>query len=133
MEELDKLIFDEIKKLSFEFSTPSNLPDNTDIINDRINELNNQIERLMNLYSLDEIPFDVLQKKIHSISEQKGKLEKSLIQEPAITTEEAKEIVTSFDDILATEDIDTIRTAITSLINRIEIDGENVYIYWNFD
>lgn len=40
-------------------------------------------------------------------------------------------VVTTFDDILATEDIDTIRTAITSLINRIEIDGENVYIYWN--
>lgn len=133
MEELDKLIFDEIKKLSFEPDKSSILPDNTDIINDKINELNKQIERLMNLYSLDEMPFDVLQKKIHSISEQKGKLEKSLIQEPAITAEEAKEIVTSFDDILAAEDIDTIRTAITSLINKIEIDGENVYIYWNFD
>ena len=133
MEELDKLIFDEIKKLSFESSAPSILPDNTDIINDKINELNKQIERLMNLYTLDEVPFDVLQKKIHSISEQKGKLEKSLIQEPAMTAEEAEEIVNSFDDILATEDIDTIRTAITSLIHRIEIDGENVYIYWNFD
>lgn len=133
MEELDKLIFDEIKKLSFESSTPSNLPDNTDIINDRINELNKQIERLMNLYTLDEVPFDVLQKKIHSISEQKAKLEKSLTVEPnTISEEEAEEIVTSFDDILSTEDIDTIRTAITSLINRIEIDGENVYIYWNF-
>lgn len=132
MEELDKLIFDEIKKLSFESSAPSNLPDNTDIINDRINELNKQIERLMNLYTLDEVPFDVLQKKIHSISEQKAKLEKSLTVEPnTISEEEAEEIVTSFDDILSTEDIDTIRTAITSLINRIEIDGENVYIYWN--
>ena len=133
MEELDKLIFDEIKKLSFESFTPSKAPDNTPIINDRINELNKQIERLISLYTLDEMPLDIVQKKIHSLNEQKTKLEESLNVEPTMTAEEAEEIVNSFDDILATEDIETIRSAIMALINRIEIDGENVYIYWNFD
>lgn len=51
----------------------------------------------------------------------------------SINKEEAKRVVKSFDDLLEKGSIEDVRTAIKSLIDRIEVDGENVYIYWSFD
>lgn len=86
----------------------------------------------MTLYTLGEIPLDIIQKKVHEINTQKAKLEQ-VTEDIKVTPEEAKRVVKSFDDLLEKGSIEDVRTAIKSLIDRIEVDGENVYIYWSFD
>ncbi len=86
----------------------------------------------MTLYTLGEMPLDIIQKKVHEINTQKQKLEAVEI-DVRTTPAEAKEIVSSFDDLLKNGSIDDVRSAIKTLIDKIEIDGENVYIYWSFD
>jgi site-specific DNA recombinase len=132
MEELDELIFNEIRKLKFTTAKRSKTPNKPNIIDKRINELNKQLERIMTLYTLGEMPLDIIQKKVHEINVQKAKLEQ-VTEDIKVTPEEAKRVVKSFDDLLEKGSIEDVRTAIKSLIDRIEIDGENVYIYWSFD
>lgn len=86
----------------------------------------------MTLYTLGEMPLDIIQKKVHEINVQKAKLEQ-VTEDIKVTPEEAKRVVKSFDDLLEKGSIEDVRTAIKSLIDRIEVDGENVYIYWSFD
>lgn len=130
MSELDELIFGEIRKLKFT-SKRSKTSNKVNLSDRRLNELNKQLERIMTLYTLGEMPLDIIQKKIHEINAQKAKLEQ--VEIVKASPDEAKRIVGTFDDILENGSIEDVRTAIKSLIDRIEIDGENVYIYWSFD
>ena len=132
MEELDELIFNEIRKLKFTTAKRSKTSNKPNIIDKRINELNKQLERIMTLYTLGEMPLDIIQKKVHEINTQKAKLEQ-VTEDIKVTPEEAKRVVKSFDDLLEKGSIEDVRTVIKSLIDRIEVDGENVYIYWSFD
>lgn len=133
MEEFDELIFNEIRKLKFEPSKRSKSPDKAHLIEKQINELNKQLARLADLYTVGEIPINIIQKKTQDISDQKAKLEKELLIDTRTSLDEAKEVVASFDDILKNGSLMDVRAAIKSLIDRIEVDGENVYIYWAFD
>ena len=130
VEELNDLIFNEIRKLSFEDDTPSNLPDNTSVITNKINELNKQLERLMSLYSVGDVPLDMLQKKIKEVNDQRLKLES--VESVKLSPEEAEETVLSFNDVLEHGTLEDVRQAISILIDHIEVDGEDVTIYWNF-
>jgi hypothetical protein len=85
----------------------------------------------MTLYTLGEMPLDIIQKKIHEINAQKAKLEQ--VEIVKTSPDEAKRIVGTFDNILENGSIEDVRAAIKPLIDRIEIDGENVYIYWSFE
>lgn len=130
VDELDDLIIGEIRKLSFEPLTPSKTPKKTDTIQRRINELTKQLERLMGLYSVEGIPFETLQKKIKEINDQRLKLES--VEEETLTPADIEDVATSFDDILENGTLEDVRTAISTLIDRIEVDGEDVTIYWSF-
>lgn len=136
MSELDDLIFEEIRKLKFESPRkPRKMPDRTPQIKKRINDLEKQIDRLMELYTLQDMPLDKVEKKLHEINDQKNKLENELQTQKVqnTTLEDAKRLVSSFDDVLEHGSLDDVRTVIRSLIDHIEIDGEDVRIYWNFD
>lgn len=132
MEELDELILNEIRKLKFTSAKRSKTPEKPNTIDKRINELNKQLERIMTLYTLGEMPLDIIQKKVHDINVQKAKLEQ-VTEDVRVTPEEAKAVVKSFDDILQHGSLEDVRQAIKTLIDKIEVDGENVYIYWAFD
>lgn len=128
---MDEIIFSEIRKLSFtrkRRKTPVTPP----AISAKTKELDKQLERLMSLYALDEVPLDTLQKKIQEISEQKQKLE-TIPDEPRTPIEEAEEIVASFDEMLEKGSFDDIRKALGTLIDKIELDGDDIYIYWAFE
>jgi site-specific DNA recombinase len=132
VQEFDEIIFNEIRKLKFTPAKRSKTPNKTHLLDKRINELNKQLERLMDLYTVGELPLDIIQKKTKEISEQKAKLEKELQIDTRTSISEAKEIVASFDDILD-RPLEDVRAALRTLIDRIEVDGENIYIYWAFE
>lgn len=134
MQELDELIFSEIRKLTFETSKRSKTANKTPVIEDKINELDKQLNRLLDLYTVGTMPLDKLQKKVDSINAQKARLEKELTTaaDASLTQDRIKEVANSFDEILENGTIEDVREAIKALIDNIELDGDNVKIFWSF-
>ena len=71
------------------------------------------------------------QNKITPLQEQIDILYKQ-IKKPATPQKKAHEMIQSFDDILDNGNFDDIKLLIDALIDRIEIDGEDVTIFWAF-
>lgn len=146
VEALDNLIFDEIRKLA---TDPNYIHDirnakhkdddkveKIDVLNKEIAKLDNQISRFMDLYSLGNLSLDAIKDKIDPIANQKSALEKEVQaltrSGSELSEEETIEIVSSFEDVLERGDFDEIRLLIESLIEKIEIDNDDVTIYWKF-
>ena len=143
MSELDDLVFNEMKKLALdpEYLKRVKGSKTKDIrpkaIERKIKEIDGQLSKLMELYALDGIPMDDLQAKINDLNTKKLKLseEKTKIlleQELAITKKEAMQLLGSFEDVLESGSFEEIRAIITALIEKIEIDGDDVTIFWKF-
>jgi site-specific DNA recombinase len=141
MEELDALVFDQIRSLAVDPDFQKHnepVPDNSaELVQAEIDKLNDQILRLMDLYQIGSIPFDAIQAKIADADQQRKQLENKLVEinkenESRMTREQGAEIAASFDDVLEGGDFLSIRKVITSLIGYIEIDGEDISIHWNF-
>ena len=141
-EKLEQIVFDQIGKLALDPDyivalQATSDDDRQDVITTEIAKLDDQMNRLMDLYALDQIPIDTLQKRIHDLADQKAKLEEELSQinektHARITQEETVRLVSSFGDILDHGDIDEIRLVLSALIDRIIIDGNDLTIHWNF-
>lgn len=143
MEELDALVFDEIRRLASDPNYISQLKNDLPqderpiIIEKEIKKLDDQLSRMMDLYAMGGMSVDIMQDKIHALNDQKIKLENELhsIEEEKkkkLSQEETMEIVNSFDAILERQDLDEIRAVIGDLIEKIEINDEDVTIHWKF-
>ena len=133
MQELDEIVFSEIKKLRTEnddivSETPSKRP----VIESKMKELDNQMSRLMDLYTLGSIPIDMLQTKVENINEQRERLKNTLSIPEKMSKQEAFSLASSFSEIIETGDFDEIHSLIGALIERIEINEEDVTIKWAF-
>lgn len=139
---LTDAVFAEIRKLSLdpEYINEINtieVNDDAPIIEQEISKIDDQLSRLMDLYTLGNIPVDVLQDKIRTLNDKKIKLQNELEQlkseqSDIMSKHDALKLVSSFEDVLATGDFDAIRQVIAGLIERIEIDEDEFTIHWNF-
>lgn len=136
MEELDELIFGEIRKLSLAPEEPKKQEDHRDeIISSEIKKIERQIDRLIDLYSIGNLSVNSLNSKIGSLNAQKAKLEAELdyLRKSSLKDKTAfKRQIESFSDMLEAGTPDQIRRIVKALIRKIELDGEDIYIYWNF-
>ena len=143
MHELDNIVFGEIRKLSLdpeyyhEVKDHEETDNRIDVIKAEINNIDSQISRLMDLYTVGQVPLDLLQDKMHGLTDKKNKLSNEIDKilddkKEILSHEKTLEIVNSFDDILNRQDLDEIRTAIGILIDKIVIDGNDITIHWNF-
>lgn len=145
--DLDSLIFEEIKKLALdpEYATQAaqekkktaqEEPDNTAVLQAEIEKIDEQISRFMALYGIGKIKVEQISKHIDPLNEQRDALSRELERVSGnggkITVEEAVEIAKSFDDILERGNFDETRAVIESLIDRIELDGDTADIHWKF-
>lgn len=137
-EELESLVFGEIKKLSLDpdwMTEPKKEDNRLESIEKGINKADAELSRLIDLYAIGNIPIETIQKRIEDIQERKEKLEEEaerLKEVPRISIETAKREVDSFADVLEYGTFQDIRAVITDLIEKIEIDGEDITIYWRF-
>lgn len=144
--ELDELIFNEIKKLATDPDYMTTIQDNNlnktdnlnhvDIIRKEIHKIDEQISRFMDLYGIGKFTIDQVSKKVDPLNEQRNALERELSsivgKTGGITDENAYEIIDSFADILDRGNFEEIRLAIESLIYYIELDNEDITIHWRF-
>ena len=139
--DLDELIFGEIKKLALDPDALKRTAEKTD--DDRpgalradIKKIDDQLARLMDLYALGTMPLDLLKDKVSALNEQKERIETEIENiakdsRNRLSRAVSAEMVTTFAEILERADFGEIRAILTALIDRIELDGENVAIFWN--
>lgn len=147
VEELDEIITNEIKKLKtdpeylrfhMENKPADPSTDKVELIQKEIDGLNEQVSLYMDLYSIKKISLQEVDAKITPLSERidklKEELQKIILESipDESNEEELLEIVDNFEDIMKRGDFEETRLAITTLINKIEIDGDDQTIFWNF-
>ena len=131
------MVFDQIKKLRLEGvqAEPKMNDETVQSIRLKISDISEQIDRLLSLYSVGDIPLDAVQKKMQALTDQRSKLEDEvdrLQYDTKLSLSEVTPIVESFEGVLDSGDLDDIRAVIGSLIDRIELDGDDVSIFWRF-
>ena len=142
---LDDIIFGEIKKLVIDPDYINHIKkesEKTDeaqkikAIENQITSISNQISRFMDLYGIGKFSMEELDEKTTPLQDQRNKLTKELellqADSKKITVPEVIKLVESFDDALNTGDLYDRRSIIEQLINRIDIDGDDITIHWNF-
>ena len=140
MEELDELIFDQIRQLATDPDYEPTVPNTDEKRNAlmlEISKLDSALSKLIDLYSIGGIQLETLQKKIEQTQEQKNNLQHDLnilndTVHDSLSFDEAKGISFTFADALSCGDSAKIRQLILALINHVELDGDNIDIYWNF-
>lgn len=142
MDELDEIIFSQVRLLAtdpsaFETVTEPQQKNRSEILRAEIEKLDSQLNRLMDLYVFGEMPMDVLQAKVSGIQTQKEKLEAEIDrlgreEKTALSRQQAAACVQTFGEVLDSGDFIKIRGVLTSLIDHIDLDGENIDIHWNF-
>ena len=138
--DLDALVIGEIKKLRFEplvleQKTKKDTLKDKNAISRRITALSRQIGRLMDLYALGEIETEEISAKIKPLEEERKSLRAELEQKPARRQKkkrDIKKLIDSFEEALKNGVLEEKRAIIQQLIDRIEIDGDDVSIFWNF-
>lgn len=146
VDELDNLVFDEIRKLAMypEYMTDikrdnnqeSDTPNKIHTLEKEIEKIDEQISRFMDLYGIGKFTIDQVSSKVDPLNETRKGLVRELetlnAEAGRLTVEEARVIVESFADILDSGEFDAIRLVIESLIYYIELDNDDVYIHWKF-
>lgn len=143
LSELTDQVFNEIKQLSLDPEYMHELkedkaPDNrSEIIQAEIDKIDDKLSKLMDLYVIGKMPMNILQDKIQELDEQKTKLETeidSILAENdnKLTKDQIKHIVEDFPEVLKRGNFEEIRAVIDDLIERIDIDNEDITIHWNF-
>ena len=136
MDDLDGIILGEIRKLAVdpEYVFTIQKPPEThkaEIIQKQINNIDTQRKRLIDLYSVGEFSIGEIQERISELNERKEKLEAELTV-PDMSVDEVREIVKDFNDIVEKGTDNERVQLVNALIDRIDIDGEDVTIHWTF-
>ena len=140
--ELDAIIFEEIRKLK---SDPAYIPavrnsvDNSQkisMIENRMVQIDSQISRFMDLYSIGGMDMDAITSKVKPLSDEKKSLEAELngleLPEEPIKAEEIMALVDIFEEVLVEGDCQKIHGVVSTLIEKVVIDGEDIRIHWAF-
>ena len=142
MEELDALIFGEVSKLAldpdFLKAAPAEKKDRRiPVLEKRIKKQDEELSRLIDLYGVGKVPLPLLEEKIRAAQERRDAAEEELdrIREEGrarLAPDQAFVEISSFADVLRSGDQEKIHAVLSDLIERIEIDGDDVSIFWSF-
>ena len=140
--QLDEIVFDEIRKLKSEALYISEIQGSVDnsyrikLINDRLANVDAQISRFMDLYGVGGIDIDSIGAKLKPLNEEKKALQEELdsidVPDEVMSEDEIIALVDAFESVLAEGDCQKIHAVVSTLIERVVIDGEDVRIHWNF-
>ena len=106
-------------------------------INAEIDGISSQISNMMDLYSLGNMPLDVINQKVTALNETKTALEKELASLDVPDTDGESmsiEQIQTLASVINNKDLtlEERRNIVQSLIYYIEIDNEDVIIHWKF-
>ncbi|MCD7753322.1 MAG: recombinase family protein [Clostridiales bacterium] len=118
------------------------------VFRERIEEIDRQIERLIRLYTVQNIDFDIVTKQISELTAEKERLNDTIearteppeeTPEPVLTVDETLEALgkISLDDltvdrVLGDREDENIKSVLEILIEKIVVSDDKIDIYWNF-
>ena len=133
----DAVVFDELRKLSLEdvkrYRKEQKSPDNVTTLQRELAKIEKQRSRLIDLYSLGNFDASELTSKIEPLTKTIHALEEQIASSGKRTMNEMQTVINSISDALDHGDPVQIRQLIDALIDHIEINDEDLVIYWNFD
>jgi site-specific DNA recombinase len=98
----------------------------------RLNELERQKERLLNLYQTGALELEDIKDRLNALKMQKEDVEQGLAAlERPVKPMERKDAI-ELSDMIDRVDDEKKRDIILALIQKIVVDGGDVQIYWNF-
>ncbi len=135
IEELDALVVSEIHKIVLDDAYKKLFKDekteDTTNVKAEISKIDTQINRLLDLYQISDIPIDVIKSKITTLTNKRDKLNELLNQSRRADNYEAFQTALNRFEVLDDKSsIDEQRLLISTLIERITIDEESVIISW---
>lgn len=108
--------------------------DNTKEIKRRIDEIDKQILRMMDLYQVGDIPIEQISIRIAKLEKEKDTISDQLLdkKQTKLSVFEAKGILSRATLVLDNGDLSQQRMVVSNLIDYIEIDDECIQIHWSF-
>lgn len=145
---LDAVIIDQLMQLAIDKKylakilnekVAKNPEINLKVIADRIEVIDKQIKKLIDLYTISDMDFTVINKKLELLNQEKRELELRLlegedqIQEPELSLGEAKQIIKTIPEIFESGTFDEKKEIVEALINSIIIyHDDTIEINWKF-
>lgn len=121
----DKLIEEKFNKINIPEKDNKN-----EIVKNRINEIEKQIEKLMDLYQIDKLPMEIISDRINKLYEERKMLENQLEESESIDNEieleEVLELLENFDEVWSELSTQEKKDVCKSLFGKIYIDNENI-------
>lgn len=139
IDELDALVISEIHKIAIDdeykkLFKKEEKTDDTKSIKAEISKIDSQINRLLDLYQISDIPIDTIKSKITALTDKKDKLNELLSENSRTDNYEAFQVaLNKFEALDDTSGIEERRLLISTLIERITIDEESVNITWRIE
>ena len=136
--EIQRLELDKgyIKRIQSDTGKHADADAQAQAIRKQLEKVQRQSERLIDLYSMDGIDKDTLTARISAQNGQRAQLEAQLQElkhkKPKISEYQATKAVQGFGDVVACGTHAELKLIIKELIDHIEIDGDDVFIHWNF-
>ena len=139
VEELDTLIFDEIRKLRVESDRVERKNGQKEkslhkkALEKNLDAVSRKISRLIDLYSDEQITADELSEKIKSLEKERSRLREAIsgLKEDK-SPKDVKKLVEDLESALESGSLQERRAIIEQLIRRIDLDGDDVTIHWAF-
>lgn len=135
--ELDQIILDEMRKLTLEdiHEMPQKEDDKLTPLKKELAKVDKQRERLMDLYTIGDFSIEELQRKATPLTEKRESLKRQieeLADEPKKSIDELKNTIKNIPDLIDNGTFDDIKQLIDELIMKVEIDGDDITIFWDF-
>lgn len=144
--ELDGIIMAEIKRLEIDTDYMSQLISQNkaqheadkkcDAIKAEIEKVAGQKERLIDLYAVGDIDKKAVTQRLVALNQRetdlRAQLQAKTDKAPKISPQRATQVLDGFACLVDHGNHDEIMAIIDELIDHVEIDGDDVFIYWNF-
>lgn len=140
-EKIEKYVIERLQKLTlkkFEQMVDESQQD-TSSLSAELDKVNDQLDKLIDLYQVDELPLEIVKVKISKLSKKKSSLQQSIeeINDSNFRKKE-KSALGQRDTVLKLADFDwenasvqDKREIVYPLINKIEVGKEDIFIHWN--
>lgn len=138
IDELDAIVTDEIHKITVDenyknlFEKPKQTAQtNKNSILAEISKIDNQINRLLELFQVSDIPLDTVKTKLSTLTNKKEELQKLLLENQETDNFiEFENALLKFNQLDSTGSLEERRLLISTLIENIIIDDDDIEINW---
>lgn len=142
--ELDAIVIEEIKKLSLDRAYFDSMvlemkeedPDELLGFQERLEEVEKQIDRMLNLYQAGIMEIEEIQDRVADLKEEREKLQANIenveAAEPPVSIDTAWNDITSLRSVMESGNVGEVHRIIHALVDKVVVLNYDVTIYWSF-